>query len=195
MEKKEQDRIKQKFDFQKPFLSTTHTQLCRGGVNSLVIGNSTHSLVQIYVLWNLPPPCDLPAPITHYSPKQISLEITLQLKVLVQPCWGLLTLDHSPTTSWGGQSTFAHDFVVGNLGSRQVSSECFRKLPSVNSCLQYTLRVWIPPPQVREHWEEKSITCTPAHTSVLTHHTIKEYIDTVRLPIIMLYWRMTAGFN
>lgn len=147
------------------------TQLCRGGVNSLLIGNSTHSLVQIYILWNLLLPCELPAPITHYLSQQISLEIRLQVKVLVQTCWELLTLDHSPTISWGGQSTFAHDFVVGNLGSRQVSSECFRKLPSVNSCLQYTLRVWIPPPQVREHWEEKSITCTPAYTPVLTHHT------------------------
>jgi len=88
---------------------------------------------------------------TSSSPKQKSLELMLQLKVLVPPCWWLLTLDHSRMTSWGGQSTFAHGLLVGNLGSWQVSSERFRKLPSVNSCLQYTLRVWIPPPQVREH--------------------------------------------
>lgn len=173
MGKKEHDTTKQRFDFQKPLLSAAQTQLCGGDVNSLLIGNSTHSLVPIYILWNLLLPCELPAPITHYLPKQISLEITLQVKVLVQTCWELLTLDHSPTTSWGGQSTFAHDLVVGSLGSRQVSSECFRKLPSVNSCLQYTLRVWIPPPQVREHWEENSITCTPAHAPVLAHHTVK----------------------
>lgn len=86
-----------------------------------------------------------------HSHKQKSSELMLQVKVLAHPCWELLTLDHSPTTSWGGQSTFAHGLLVGNLGSWQVSSECFRKLPSVNSCLQYTLRVWMPPPQVREH--------------------------------------------
>lgn len=109
-----------------------------------------------------------------HLPRQKSSELWLQLRVLVHHYWYLLTLDHSPKTSWGGQSTFAHTLLVGNLGSWQVSSGCLRKLPSVSSCLQDTLRVWIPPPQVREHWggEELNTAFTPAWTAVLLKNDI-----------------------
>lgn len=55
--------------------------------------------------------------------------------------WGTaLTFDQSPTVIWGGQSALAQDLWEEALGPWHNSSERFKKLPSVNSCRQVTLR-------------------------------------------------------
>lgn len=65
-----------------------------------------------------------------------------------------LTLDQSPTVQCGGQSVLAQDLRDEALGPWHSSSERFKKLPSVKSCRQVTLRFCVPPPQVLEHWED-----------------------------------------
>lgn len=69
--------------------------------------------------------------------------------------WGMvLTFDQSPTVKCGGQSVLAQDLWEDALGPWHNSSERFRKLPSVNSCRQVTLRFWVPPPHVLEHCKD-----------------------------------------
>lgn len=66
-------------------------------------------------------------------------------------------LDQSPTVQCGGQSVLAQDLRDEALGPWHSSSERFKKLPSVKSCRQVTLRFCVPPPQVLEHCCHSSI--------------------------------------
>lgn len=65
------------------------------------------------------------------------------------------TSDQSERSHSLGQSSFLQACWEASFEAEQKVSGSSRKLPSAMRCLQSTSRLWMPPPQVLEHWAGK----------------------------------------